>query len=260
MDGSWLDAALALLALTTMEIVLGIDNIVFIAIVTSRLPMEQQPLARRIGLILALLTRIALLATISWVMHLTEPLFHLTSLGLSGEWLHEEEVNGVSIRDLILLLGGLFLIYKAVVEIGHKMEGEEEVQAAKGKQVTFTGVVIQIAVLDIIFSLDSVITAVGMAKELWIMIVAVILAIVVMLVFAEQVSAFVNANPTVKMLALSFLILIGVMLVAESAEAGMDKGYIYFAMAFALAVEVLNLRMRFVASRREEAAEGDLDG
>lgn len=249
MDGEVLNSLLALVALTAMEIVLGIDNIVFIAIVTSRLPLDQQPLARRIGLILALVMRIALLATLSWVIQLTEPLFELSSLGLSGEWLEDEHVNGISVRDLILLGGGLFLIYKATVEIGHRIEGSED-HGAGGKQATFRGVVIQIAILDIIFSLDSVITAVGMANDLWIMILAVILAIVVMLIFAEQISAFVSAHPTVKMLALSFLILIGVMLVAESAEAGMDKRLIYFAMGFALTVEMLNLRMRFVAERK----------
>jgi predicted tellurium resistance membrane protein TerC len=246
-----LSSGIALVALTAMEIVLGIDNIVFIAIITSRLPIEQQPLARRLGLLFALGTRIALLATLSWVIHLTEPIFHLTSLGLWGEWLADEHVNGVSVKDLILLVGGLFLIYKSVVEIHHRVEGEDEQGSKKGAKVSFLGIILQIAVLDIIFSLDSVITAVGMANELSIMIAAVVLAVVVMLIFAEQVSAFVSANPTVKMLALSFLILIGVMLVAESVEAGIDKGYIYFAMAFALGVELLNLRVRLVEDRKQ---------
>jgi predicted tellurium resistance membrane protein TerC len=245
-----LSSGIALLALTAMEIVLGIDNIVFIAIVTSRLPASQQPAARRLGLLFALVTRIALLATLSWVIHLTEPLFELTSLGLWGEWLNDEHVNEVSVKDLILLVGGLFLIYKSVVEIHHRVEDEDEETTKSSSKVSFSGVIVQIAVLDIIFSLDSVITAVGMANELWIMITAVILAVIVMLIFAEQVSAFVSANPTVKMLALSFLILIGVMLVAESAETGIDKGYVYFAMAFALAVELLNLRVRLVEDRK----------
>jgi predicted tellurium resistance membrane protein TerC len=245
MDGSWL---VALIALTAMEIVLGIDNIVFIAIVSSRLPVEQRAAARRLGLALALIMRIALLLTLKWIMGLETPIFHLSDLGWREGWLRMEEhqweqFNGVSWRDVILLTGGLFLIAKSVFEIHKKLEGSGEHGEAADK-VSFAGVLIQIGILDIIFSLDSVITAVGMADQLWVMIVAVMLAVGVMLVFAGTVSAFVERHPTLKMLALSFLILIGVMLVAEGIGTHIDKGYIYFAMFFALVVEFLNLKLR----------------
>lgn len=236
---------IALVALTAMEIVLGIDNIVFIAIVTGRLEESQQPPARRIGLGLAMIMRILLLLTLSWLMGLTEPLIHLDQiLPLRGV---SEEILNVSAKDLILFAGGLFLIWKSVHEIHMKVAGAEE-HHREIRQVTFTGVVIQIGIMDIIFSLDSVITAIGMVKAdklgLAVMITAIILAVTVMLIFAEAVSRFVEKNPTLKMLALSFLLLIGVMLVAEGIGTHIDKGYIYFAMAFALGVEVLNLRIR----------------
>lgn len=234
--------AIALVALTAMEIVLGIDNIVFIATLTGRLPKERQASARRLGLGLALVSRILLLLTITLILKLKDPIFALSSLGLQGDWL-TDEVNEVSVKDLILLVGGLFLIRESVVEIHKKIEGEEEGPAA-GQGVSFVGVLARIAVMDIIFSLDSVITAVGMAESILIMVVAVILAVVVMLIFSEKVSWFVEKNPTVKMLALSFLILIGVMLVADAIGTPISKGYIYFAMAFALLVEAFNLRMR----------------
>ena len=240
--GEWI---IPLVALTAMEIVLGIDNIVFIAILVGRLPEEQRPRARFIGLALALVARLALLLTLSWILGLTEPLFSLTDIGWPAGWLPEAaaEVNEISIRDLILLLGGLFLIGKSVHEIHVRIEGEEH-----GREVlehpSFASVITQIALLDIIFSLDSVITAVGMVKEIKIMVIAVVLAVIVMMVFAGKVSAFVERHPTVKMLALSFLILIGVMLVAEGIGTHIDKGYIYFAMAFALGVELLNLKIR----------------
>lgn len=234
---------IALIALTAMEIVLGIDNIVFIAIITGKLPAEQQPAARRIGLALALISRIALLGTLSWILKLTEPLFELQSFGIH---LEDVEANEVSVRDLILLVGGLFLIGKSVSEIHDKVSGPPHEQDAP-KKVSFLGVLLQIMVLDMVFSLDSVITAVGMAEDIRVMVIAVIFAIGVMLVFAESISRFVENNPTLKVLALSFLILIGVMLTVEAVGKPIHKGYIYFAMAFALAVEMVNLRVRHVS-------------
>lgn len=245
----------ALLALTAMEIVLGIDNIVFIAILTGQLPEKQRPGARRLGLALALVSRILLLLAISWIMKLTGAIFYLESLGIPGSWL-PEEVNEVSWKDLILLAGGLFLIWKSVHEIHKKLEGGvEEHKVTAGS--SYFGVILQIGILDIIFSLDSVITAVGMVKDdgmgLAVMITAISLAIIVMLVFAGKVSDFVERHPTLKMLALSFLILIGVLLVAEGIGTGMNKNYIYFAMAFSLIIEMLNMRLRAVRARKKAA-------
>jgi predicted tellurium resistance membrane protein TerC len=218
--------------LAAMEIVLGIDNIVFLSILAGRLPAEQQGRARRIGLLLALGMRILLLLTISWLMGLTRPLFSVLGHEISG-------------RDLILLLGGLFLIAKATHEIHDKLEVKHEAGGpAKGAAASFGMVLAQIALLDIVFSLDSVITAVGMVGELEIMIAAVVASIAVMLFFAGPVGNFVNRHPTMKMLALSFLLLIGVMLVAEGFGQHVPKGYVYFAMAFSLAVELLNMRVR----------------
>ena len=236
-----MEAIIALVALTAMEIVLGIDNIVFITILTDRLPEKQQPLARRLGLGAALVTRLILLATIKWILALDNPLFTLSFLGLPESWVNEEIIE-VSARDLILLGGGLFLIGKSVHEIHAKMEGHADEHAVRGK-ISFNGVLIQIALLDVVFSLDSVITAVGMAQELWVMVTAVILAVGVMVVFADRIGNFVSRHPTLKMLALSFLILIGVMLVAEGVGTHINKGYIYFAMVFSLFVEGLNLRV-----------------
>lgn len=223
---------IALATLSAMEIVLGIDNVVFLTILAGRLPPAEQPRARRVGLAFALVTRLGLLFAISWVMGLTRELF--TTLG-----------HGVSGRDLILLGGGLFLIGKATFEIHDKLEVEHEAEGAprQGKGA-FWAVIAQIAVLDLVFSLDSVITAVGMAQHLSVMVVAMILAVGVMLVFADAIGNFVERHPTVKMLALSFLILIGVMLVAEGFGKHIEKGYVYFAMAFSLAVELLNMRVR----------------
>jgi predicted tellurium resistance membrane protein TerC len=236
---------IGLVALTAMEIVLGIDNIVFIAILTGRLPKDQQPRARRMGLGLALIMRILLLLSISFVLRLTNPLFHL-STWLPSSWL-TEEIDVVSVKDLILFTGGLFLIWKSVHEIHNKIEGEEDARGP-GVPVSFHAVLVQIGLMDLIFSLDSVITAVGMVKGdrtgIAIMIASVMIAIGVMLVFAEQISHFVERHPTLKMLALSFLILIGVMLVAEGIGTHFDKKYIYFAMAFAMIVECLNIRVR----------------
>ncbi len=240
----------ALIALTAMEIVLGIDNIIFIAIVTGRLPEAERDNARRIGLALALGLRIALLCSLWLIIRLEDPLFQLSSIvqgvGLQADWFLVESraaLNAVTIKDLILVGGGLFLIVKAVREIHKRIEGDEHGHDAP-KTVTFGNVLVQIALLDVIFSLDSVITAVGMAEEIVVMVVAVILAVIVMLIFAGRVSNFVERHPTIKMLALSFLILIGVLLVADGIGTHIDKGYIYFAMTFALIVEVLNMRAR----------------
>jgi predicted tellurium resistance membrane protein TerC len=223
------DGPIALVTLTAMEIVLGVDNVVFIAILTGKLPAAQQPLARRLGLGLALLIRIMLLFAITWIMGLTEPLITL-GRRFSG-------------RDLILIGGGLFLIFKATSEIHEKLEGGlHERQGGRGR--TFAVVLVQIMLLDIVFSLDSVITAVGMADDVPIMVIAMIVAMLVMLFSMEAVSGFVERRPTVKILALSFLLLIGVMLVAEGMGRHIEKGYIYFAMAFSLFVELLNMRYR----------------
>jgi len=245
-----MEAIAALLALTLMEIVLGIDNIIFITILTDRLPEEQQPLARRLGLALAMVSRIALLFLISIIIKLKEPWFTLTSLGIPAGMLEQltgqsyEEVNGVSGRDLILLLGGLFLIRHSVKEIHEQFEGPIDDDRHLAQSSTFRGILINIMIMDVVFSLDSVITAVGMTETLWVMIVAVVLSVGVMMAFAGRISRFVKRHPTVKMLALSFLILIGVMLVAEAAGTHVNKGYIYFAMAFSLIVEGLNIKVR----------------
>jgi predicted tellurium resistance membrane protein TerC len=231
--GTWV----SLLTLSAMEIVLGIDNIVFLVILAGRLPAEQQPSARRLGLALALGTRLLLLLAITWLMGLTEELFRLLDHGFSG-------------RDLILGLGGLFLIGKSTFEIHDKLEvRHEEKAAAPGGRAAFGLVLAQIALLDVVFSLDSVITAVGMAQHFSIMVVAMVLAVAVMLVFSGPISGFVERHPTMKMLALSFLLLIGVMLVAESTGRHIERGYVYFAMAFSFAVELLNIRSR----RKREA-------
>lgn len=224
---------ISLLTLTALEIVLGIDNIIFISILSGKLPPEQQKKARQLGLSLALITRVALLASLAWMVKLTAPIFHVFEFGVSG-------------RDLILLTGGLFLIVKSVMEIHEKLEGEDGHATARITP-TFAKVIIQILLLDLVFSLDSVITAIGMANELWVMITAVVIAILVMLKFAGAISDFVNRHPTLKMLALSFLLLIGVTLVAEGTHQHINKGYIYFAMAFSFGVEMLNLRLRKVS-------------
>ena len=226
------EAWIALATLTVLEIVLGIDNIVFISVLADRLPAEQRPKARQLGLALAMGTRILLLFSITLIMRLTAPLFTLLQHAVSG-------------RDLIFIVGGLFLLTKSTREIHHKMEGSDGDGHGPGrKEVTFTGVLIQIALLDIIFSLDSVITAVGMADDLAVMVAAVILAVGVMMISAEAVGSFVSDHPTVKMLALSFLLLIGTTLVADGVGFHIPKGYIYFAMGFSVFVECLNLRAR----------------
>lgn len=224
------DAWVALLTLAAMEIVLGIDNIVFISILTGKLPESQQAKARHLGLSLALAMRLGLLFAISWIMGLKADLFRVFGMGISG-------------RDLILGIGGLFLIGKATHEIFEKLEADPA-RAGQTKPASFGMVIAQILLLDIVFSLDSVITAVGMAKELIIMVVAMVVAVGVMLAFAGAIGAFVNRHPSMKILALSFLILIGVMLVAESLDQHIDKGYIYAAMSFSLVVELINMRVR----------------
>jgi predicted tellurium resistance membrane protein TerC len=250
-----MEYVVALVALSAMEIVLGIDNIVFIAVLVGRLPESQRAKARQFGLLLALVTRIMLLLTITWIVRLVNPVFHLSSLGFPDAWL-SPEVNAVSWKDLILAGGGLFLIWKSVHEIHKKVEGTEE-ERAVAAHAGFGTVLIEIALFDILFSLDSVITAVGMVKPdnygLMVMIAAVVLAMIVMLIFAGKVSEFIERHPTLKMLALSFLILIGVMLVAEGVGTHIDRKYIYFAMAFSLIVELLNLRMRTKSPRAKTA-------
>lgn len=221
---------ISLLTLTALEIILGIDNIIFISILADRLPREQQKRARSVGIILALFVRIALLFGISWLVSLKKPLFELLDHGFSG-------------RDLILLAGGLFLLYKSTTEIHGKLEGEEESVSESKRRMTLRAAIIQIVLIDIVFSFDSILTAVGLVDQVIIMIVAVVIALVVMLVFSGKISDFVNRRPTIKMLALSFLVMIGALLVAEGFGAHVPKGYIYFSMAFALGVEVLNLRM-----------------
>ncbi|MGP1394108.1 MAG: TerC family protein [Inquilinaceae bacterium] len=227
----------SLLTLTALEIVLGIDNIIFISIVAGRLPAHQQAKARQFGLALALITRLALLASIAWVIGLTEPLFQVFDLEISA-------------RDLILLGGGLFLLVKGTREIHHTMEGSDAAESG-ARQIGFAAVVGQIMVLDIVFSLDSVITAVGMARHLEVMVAAVVIAVGVMLFAAGTVSRFVERHPTVKMLALSFLLLVGVALVADGMHFHIPKGYLYFAIAFSVGVEALNL---MAAKRRARAA------
>jgi predicted tellurium resistance membrane protein TerC len=232
---------ISLVTLTFLEIVLGIDNLVFISILSGKLPREQQPKARRLGLGLALITRVLLLCCLAWVVGMDQPFWEpkLFSLQLA-----------VSVKDLILILGGLFLLFKSVHEIHGKLEGEDG-QVTKQLVPSLTGVVVQIVLIDIVFSLDSVITAVGMVKQLGVMIAAVILAMIVMLIFVNTISAFVDRHPTIKMLALAFLLLIGTMLVAEGFHQHINKGYIYFSMAFALGVECLNLRLRSKTAKVE---------
>ncbi len=224
------DGWIALATLTLLEIVLGIDNIVFISILSDKVKADQRARARQIGLAIAMLTRILLLLSIVWVMRLTAPLFSVLGHEISG-------------RDLILLGGGLFLLYKATREIHEKLEGEEHHRDANAGHATLRSVVLQIAVLDIVFSLDSVITAIGMADDVAVMVIAVILAVGFMMMTAGQVAGFVSRHPTVKMLALSFLLLIGMSLVAEGLDQHISKGYIYFAMGFSIFVEALNLRL-----------------
>ena len=235
MDGLFTSSSLvALITLTFLEIVLGVDNVIFISILSSNLPKSQQSRARRTGLLAAMMMRILLLLSIVWIIRLTAPLFYILGRPISG-------------RDLILIGGGLFLLAKATTEIHERLEGEEGRSSARVRP-SFAAVITQIVVLDIVFSLDSVITAVGMAEEISIMVTAVILAVGVMMFSARPISAFVNRHPTVKVLALSFLLLIGISLVGEGLGMHIPKGYIYFAMGFSVFVELINLRVRKVAA------------
>lgn len=220
-----------LITLALLEIVLGIDNVIFIAILSGRLPADQQNSGRQIGLIVALLTRILLLLSLTWIMRLVEPLFTVAGNEISG-------------RDLILLVGGLFLIAKSTMEMHHSLEGADTHVGGNAKQISFWGTIAQIAVLDIVFSLDSVITAVGLSNEIAVMVVAIIIAVIVMLAFSGALSRYIEKHPTIKILALSFLSLIGMSLVAEGFDFHIEKGYIYFAMAFSVIVELINIRMR----------------
>jgi len=229
---------MALLTLTALEIVLGIDNIIFIAILAGRLPAHQQAKGRNIGLALAMITRIALLFSITLIMKLTAPFFTLFAREISG-------------RDIILILGGLFLLWKSTLEIHGSLEGEVDHGEGQesGKAVSFKSVLIQIMLLDLVFSLDSVITAVGLAKQLGVMVAAIIIAVIFMVFLAGKISAFVESHPTVKILALSFLLLVGLALIGDGLDMHIPKGYIYFAMAFSIFVEMLNLRIRKGARR-----------
>lgn len=228
---------IAFLTLTALELVLGIDNIIFISILVDKLPKERQEFTRRLGLFLAMFMRIGLLLTLSWIVGMTEPLFHVFGYGFSG-------------RDIVLLLGGLFLLYKSVGEIhesfGHAENGKQSVVKA-----TFAGIVMQIVVIDLVFSLDSIITAVGMVDEIAVMVAAVIVSVALMMFFAGPIGRFVSANPTIKMLALSFLVVVSVVLIAEGFGHHVPKGYIYSAMAFAVVVEMLNMRLRRHSTKDE---------
>ena len=229
-------AWIAFATLTALELVLGIDNIIFISILVDKLPKEKREIARKIGLFMAMFMRIGLLLVLAWIVGLVAPLFTVL----------EQEISG---RDLILILGGLFLIWKSTSEIHQSMEGAEDSHGAKAVKATFTAVILQIMLVDLVFSLDSIITAVGMVDDVRIMIAAVIVSVAMMMVFAGPIGRFVSDHPTIKMLALSFLVVVGVVLVAEGFDSHVPKGYVYFGMAFSLAVEMLNIRMRKKSSK-----------
>ena len=231
----------AFLTLTALEIVLGIDNIIMIAILVGRMPPHMQARTRFFGLALAMVTRIALLLSITWIMKLTNDLFHLFGQGISG-------------RDLILFFGGLFLLWKSSTEMFHSLEGEDETEQTPGGAAArnFIGTIIQIAIIDIVFSLDSVITAVGMVSHVPVMVAAIIVAVLVMMLAAGTISDFIDKHPSLKMLALAFLVVVGTVLIAEAFEVHVPKGYVYFAMAFSLGVEALNIRMRVLRGRKED--------
>jgi len=222
---------IALLTLITLEIVLGIDNVIFIVILADKLPESQRKKARTIGLLVAMVTRVGLLFTLSWLMGLTQTLFEIWGEGFSG-------------RDLILIGGGLFLLAKSTSEIHHKVEGAHTETSASKRVVSFASVIAQIVLLDIVFSLDSIITAIGLANQLWVMVVAIVVAVIVMMLAAEGINNFVSRHPTVKVLALSFLLLIGLTLIAEGFDLHIPKGYIYFAMLFSALVEAINMKIR----------------
>jgi len=226
-----MESVIALFTLITLEVILGLDNVIFISIIASRLPADQQKKARVWGLILAMVMRLALLAVISWILKLEGKLFTIMENDISG-------------KDIILILGGLFLIYKSTVEIYHKMEGVDGDKSARITVATFNQVLVQILLLDLVFSVDSIITAVGMVNELWIMYTAVIITVIIMLFAAEPISRFINKHPAFKILALSFLLLIGMSLMAEGLDFHIPKGYIYFSMAFAFLVDVIQMKVK----------------
>ena len=230
-------AWIAFATLTALELVLGIDNIIFISILVDKLPKEKREIARKIGLFMAMFMRIGLLLVLAWIVGLVEPLFHVFGQAISG-------------RDLILILGGLFLIWKSTGEIHQSLEGEEESHGSKAVKATFAAVILQIMIIDLVFSLDSIITAVGMVDDVRIMIAAVIGSVALMMLFAGPIGRFVSDHPTIKMLALSFLVVVGVVLVAEGFGHHVPKGYVYFGMAFSLGVEMLNIHMRKKSARK----------
>jgi predicted tellurium resistance membrane protein TerC len=232
------DIWLSLITLTFLEIVLGVDNIIFVSIVANQLPRAEQPKARNYGLTLALVFRLILLLGIGFILSLDKPILEVPYMTNHGEPI------GLSVKDLILLFGGLFLIYKSTQEIGEKLEGHNHSDTKKKANSTMASVIFQICVVNIVFSFDSILTAIGMTQEIVVMMIAVVISIFVMMIFSGPISTFINKHPTMQMLALSFLILIGVMLVAEAFHQHVSKGYIYFAIAFSLGVEVLNMRLR----------------
>lgn len=259
-----MDWAIALLMLTGMEIVLGIDNIIFLSILVGSLPKERQKVARYVGMGMALGARMLLLLGIRFVMGLDNALFHLSSWKvLPQAWLRDSHVDAITGRDLVLIGGGLFLIAKSVLEIHNKMAAaeskdaadpaEDEARAARRRRMSFPFALAQIVVLDLVFSLDSIISALGMVKELWIMIAAMTIAVSFMAVFAGKISRFIESHPTFKMLALSFLVLVGVVLIAEGSGAHISRGYVYVAMTFALGVELLNMRARSRRAKKRHA-------
>jgi predicted tellurium resistance membrane protein TerC len=242
------EGIISLFTLMILEVVLGIDNIIFISIVSDRLPKEEQKKARLLGLALALVMRVGLLMGVSWLVGLKDPIVEISDFALS--W-----------RDLILVAGGIFLLAKSTSEIHAKVQGlheDEEGNDANGKKISLTGAIIQIILLDIVFSFDSILTAIGLTDHIEIMIIAVIFSIIIMMVFAEKISNFVNTHPTVKVLALSFLLMIGMLLVVEGLHAHVPKGYIYASLAFSLFVEVLNLRMRKKKEKKSNAAKSNI--
>lgn len=245
------EAWISLITLTVLEIVLGIDNIIFISILSGKLPADQQDRGRKLGLFLAMFTRVLLLLSLTWIMGLTKPIFNLSGLfgATDPDWVKKLAISG---HDIILIAGGLFLIYKSTAEIHEKFEGGED-DGANIKPRSFWATIVEIVLLDIVFSLDSVITAVGIGSHLEVMIAAVVIAVGIMMWASGPVANFVNAHPTVKMLALSFLLLIGFSLLAEGFDQHIPKGYLYFAMAFSVLVEVLNLRLRSKTKKLKKA-------
>ena len=258
-----LDFVVVFLTLAFLEIVLGVDNIIFISIVTNKLPKEQQAKGRLVGLLLALVFRITLLITIIWILHhLTTPFFPMDGYTVEQvmEMMHSEPhilkkvqylFHTISVREVILFIGGLFLLGKSVSEIHHKMEGQAKEHKHK-KNVSFGKIIMQIVLLDIVFSFDSILTAIGMTDNLWAMILAVVVAVIVMIIFSGKISKFISSHPTLEILALSFLILIGFMLVVESVHIEVPKGYIYFAVFFSLIIEIINIKMR---KRRDKKSD-----